>query len=193
MRKYFSGFTTRMVFILGVILLLIIAFGIFYKNQTENKTSLDNSGNKLAPAVNEPIIGASFKTLDGKNKNLTEFRGKKVMLWLLATWCPSCIAGARVLAENNDKLGNLTVIALKSYGNAGYPGPSIGEFAKLYAQKMLSSENWLWGDASRATTSTYNPRNYPDIYFLIDEEGILKDISGAPSATINKIIDFANE
>lgn len=136
---------------------------------------------------------AHFTILSGEDTHLSDFRGQKVMFWLFATWCPSCIAGAQVLSDNNDDLGNLKIIALKTYGNAGYPGPSVEGFAKQNAPTMLSALNWLWGDASQEATSAYNPRNFPDIFFLIDEGGILRDIDGAPAATINKIIQFANE
>lgn len=158
-------------------------------NSPEPLASLE----KAKVARGKPAPEAHFTTLSGEDTHLSDFKGQKVMFWLLATWCPSCIAGAQVLAENNDKLGDLTIITLETYGNAGYPGPSMEEFAKKYAPQMLSAHNWLWGDASQEATSVYNPRNYPDIFFLVDENGTLRDIDGAPAATINKIIEFANE
>lgn len=173
----------------------------FNRAKIENfiKTHLNKSPEKLASLQKAKVVRgklapeAHFTILSGEDTHLSDFRGQKIMLWVLATWCPSCIAGAQVLQENNDKLANLTIIALKTYGNAGFPGPSIQEFATQYSPALLSAPNWLWGDASKETTSIYNPRNYPDIYFFIDENGILKDIDGAPAATINKIIHFANE
>ena len=39
--------------------------------------------------------------------------------------------------------------------------------------------------------SRYNPRRYPDIYFLIDEKGMLQAVNGAPSATMSTIKKFA--
>lgn len=141
--------------------------------------------------LGRPAPDAVFTTFSGEERLLREFRGRKVMFWLLATWCPSCIAGAQVLAQNNDKLSHLTIIALKTYGNAGYPGPSIEEFAKQNAPSTLSAANWLWAEASPAATKIYNPRNFPDIYFLIDENGVLRAINSAPAATLNKIIEFA--
>lgn len=166
--------------------------------ETFIKVSINNSPEPLASLEKTKIArdklapDATFTTLDGRELSLSEFRDKKVMFWLLATWCPSCIAGAQVLAENNEQLSGLTIIALETYGNAGYPGPSMEAFAKQNAPAMLSAQNWLWGDASQEATEDYNPRNYPDIYFLIDEDGVLRDIDTAPAATINKIIEFAN-
>lgn len=170
-----------------------------YRVEKFIKANINNSPEPLASLEKAKVVRgkaapeAHFTILSGEDTHLSDFKGQKVMFWLLATWCPSCIAGAQVLEQNNDQLGDLTIIALETYGNAGYRGPSIEGFAKQNAPAMLSASNWLWGDASQETTSVYNPRNYPDIYFLIDENGILRDIDGAPAATIDKIIQFANE
>lgn len=163
------------------------------------KTNINNSPEPLASLEKVKVVRgglapeAHFTLSNGNDAHLSDFRNKKVMLWLLATWCPSCIAGAQILQESNNKLTDLTIIALKTYGNAGYPGPSIEAFAKQNAPATLSASNWSWGNLSSESTKIYNPKNFPDIYFLIDKNGILKDIDGAPAATINKIIDFANE
>jgi len=37
----------------------------------------------------------------------------------------------------------------------------------------------------------FNSRQYPDIYFLIDEQGIIQEKGTAPAVFIQKIIDFA--
>lgn len=142
--------------------------------------------------IDKQAPDAVFIDTNGEQRILSEFRGQRIMLWLLATWCPSCSAGAQALEENNNKMKDLTIIALETYGNAGYRGPSIEAFSQQYAPDMLSAPNWIFGNAPKETTNVYNPRNYPDIYFLIDENGILRDIDGAPAATINKIIQFAN-
>lgn len=181
------------------IIAIVIAGGLVWlaaiSGNPQEKSAANSQENTFYPQV---VIGkqapdAVFTALNGKQRMLAEFRGKKVMFWLLATWCPSCIVGTQVLGQNNDKLRNLTIIGLKTYGNAGYPGPSIKEFANSYAPQTLSAPNWLWGDASKDTTNIYNPRNYPDIYFLIDENGVIRGIDGAPAATIDKIIQFANK
>lgn len=179
----------------------LMELGEFNRAEVENfiKANLNTSPEKLASLEKANVVRgklapeAHFTILSGEDTHLSDFRGQKVMFWVLATWCPSCIAGAQVLQENNKQLVNLTIIALKTYGNAGFPGPTIEEFATQYSPDLLSAPNWLWGDASPESTKVYNPKNFPDIYFLIDENGMLKDIDGAPAATINKIIDFANE
>ena len=38
---------------------------------------------------------------------------------------------------------------------------------------------------------TYDPSGYPDIYFLIDRDGIVQEIAPAPHVTMNIILEFA--
>ncbi len=152
---------------------------------------------KTLPVGTKPVVGqlapeAVFTDINGRRLKLSQFKGKKIMLWFLATWCPSCSAGANYLSKENDKLSNLQIIALQTYGNAGFPGIKIGEFMKKYAPQVLEFDNWLWGEASEQATKTYNPQNLPDIYYLIDEKGIIRVVSSAPAGTLKTIIDFSN-
>ncbi len=140
-----------------------------------------------------PAPDMTFTTADGAQRRLSEFRGRPVMLWLFATWCPTCIAGTRAVAAELDglKQAGIQIIQLKLYNNLGYPGPSVADFAMRYADSVAPSPDWLWGDASREGSFTYDPGGYPDIYFLIDKDGILRAGDVAPHVTMKKILAFA--
>lgn len=137
----------------------------------------------------------SYFYSNSKKVYLKNFEGKKVMLWLFSTWCPSCISGFNALAEKQPELikDNLTIIALRNYKNGGYPGPKVTEFAKKYNEKLLSTENWVFGEASEDLEQKYNEKKYPDIYYLIDEKGFIKEVNGAPAATLDDILSFAGK
>ena len=143
--------------------------------------------------VGAPAPDMTFTTTDGKEGRLSEFRGQPVMLWLFATWCPTCVAGTLAVAENFDELkdSGVQIIQLKLYNNLGYPGPSVEDFARRYAASIAPSPRWLWGDASLEGSFTYDPRGYPDIYFLIDKVGVIRAIEPAPHVTMDKILAFA--
>ncbi len=172
-----------------IIFILLISIAIWFKGTNKQNTQLPSV--KPTISLNTTAPEATFTKIDGTQIKLSSFKGKKVMFWLVATWCSSCSEGARVLSQNQNNLKNLKIITLKTYGNAGYPGPSIKDFATQSAPKMLLSKNWLWGNLTQKSTRIYNPRNYPDIYFLIDKDGIIKEINDAPAATIGDIIKFA--
>ena len=144
--------------------------------------------------VGAPAPDIAFTTVDGAERRLSEFGGRPVMLWLFATWCPTCIAGTFAVAAEFDRLkqAGIQIIQLKLYNNLGYEGPSVTEFASRHARAVAPSPDWLWGDASREGSFTYDPRGYPDIYFLIDKEGILRTVAPAPHVTMNKILAFAD-
>ena len=155
-----------------------------------------SAANAQTPApvkIGAPAPEMVFTTVDGAQRRLSEFRGRPVMLWLFATWCPTCIAGTRAVAAELDglKQARIQIIQLKLYNNLGYPGPSVADFAMRYADSVAPSPDWLWGDASREGSFTYDPGGHPDIYFLIDKDGILRAGDVAPHVTMKKILAFA--
>ncbi len=174
-----------------IIGIAVVAFIGWVALSSSGKSQKPVAGAVSVVTQNAPAPNAVFTTIDGKQAALSAFKGKKVMLWLVATWCSSCSEGARVLSQNEKALGNLTIITLKTYGNAGYPGPSIKTFAEQSAPKMLLAKNWHWGNLTKQSAQVYNPRNYPDIYFLIDKNGVVREINDAPAATIDDILKFA--
>ncbi len=142
-----------------------------------------------------PAPDFAFTTLDGNAHKLSQFRGKPVMLWFFASWCPTCISSTKEISERFETLtaNGLQIIQLRLYNNLGYSGPSAGEFADIYAGAPGESPSWLWGEASLEASVTYDPRGYPDLYFLIDREGILRGANGAPNASMNDIVKFAGD
>ena len=132
---------------------------------------------------------------NSKKVYVKSFESKRVMLWLFSTWCPSCIAGFNALAEKQPELkkDKFTIIVLRNYKNGGYPGPTVTEFAKKYGEKLLNADNWVFGEASKDLESKYNSKGYPDIYFLINEKGIITNINGSPAATLDDILSFAGK
>ena len=142
-----------------------------------------------------PAPDFAFTGLDGSAYELSQFRGKPVMLWFFANWCPTCITSTKAVSERFEQLtaNRLQIIQLRLYDNLGYSGPSTQEFAQTYAGAPGDSQHWLWGEASLEASVMYDPRGYPDIYFLIDREGVLRGANGAPNVSMNDILEFAGK
>lgn len=133
-------------------------------------------------------------SIDGKEYAVSEFKERRLMLWFLSTWCSSCIQAVKVLHEKQAELvaSGMQIVVLKNHENGGYPGPDIHEFITQYAAPLGNATNWMIGNASAEMGATYNPRRYPDIYFLIDEKGQIVAVEGAPGATLDVIMNFAS-
>ena len=177
---------------LGALVLVAVAVAVAGLDGV-TKFAPGGAANARAPArvvIGAPAPDIRFSTLDGKQRRLSEFRGRAVMLWFYATWCPTCVVGTAAVVGNFDRLKGLQIIQLRLYENLGYPGPSVAEFARRYAGPTLGSPDWLWGEASREASFTYDPRGVPDIYFLIGKDGIVRAIEPAPHVTMDKILAF---
>ena len=61
--------------------------GMMSEQKTENKDSM-----KGTMGMDE-VSGYTFKTLDGKEVSLAEYKGKKIYVKFWASWCPICLAG----------------------------------------------------------------------------------------------------
>lgn len=144
------------------------------------------------PRVGKPAPDAVFQAND-RSVALSSLRGKKVVLWLFSTWCASCAQGVNALARIQPKLqdAGITVVALRNPGNGGFSGPSITEFFARYGAPLAKAPNWLLGQASDGLGRRYNPKGYPDVYFLIDASGVIRAVDTAPSATLDRILRFA--
>lgn len=152
-----------------------------------------STGTPAVVKLGAPAPDMAFTTVDGSERLLSEFRGRPVMLWLFATWCPTCAAGTIAVAGKFDRLrqAGVQIIQLRLYNNLGYQGPSVKDFAERYLGSLAPSPEWLWGEASQEGSYTYDPRGYPDIYFLIDGQGIVRAADLAPHVTMDKILSFA--
>lgn len=84
----------------------------------------------------------------------------------------------------------LRIIALRNFENGGYPGPALREFVARYGRSLLDAPNWTFGEVPAAMARAYNPQRYPDIYFLVDEKGVIRAMDGAPGATMARITRF---
>ncbi len=134
----------------------------------------------------------SVFNIQGSPISLKKYRGKKVMLWLFSTWCHTCVVAAKSLEKHNTELqqNGLTVLAIRNYKNGGNPGLNIEQFMGEFAPSLLKANNWVLGEATAQLDNRYNAKHYADVYFLIDEQGIIQVVSTSPAATLPTIKQF---
>ena len=77
---------------------------------------------KIAYSQSSNTPDFSLKTIDGKQVSLESFKGKPVVLWFMATWCPSCVGQAGAIKQVSSEYGNklnVLVIDLWAAQNIG--------------------------------------------------------------------------
>ena len=180
------GRRPRLVYIVTALLALILVLSAVYRSVLPRTSAAEATLGAGAPELTFTVVG-------GVQHRLSEFHGRPVMLWFFASWCPSCQAGTEAIARAFPQLrqAGLQIVQLRLYHNLGEPGPSAAEFARAFARPAYASPRWLWGEASQEASYTFDPRGYPDVYFLIDKDGIIREISGGPNTAIDQILSFA--
>jgi len=128
----------------------------------------------------------------GDKTYLRSYKGQPIMLWQVATWCPSCRAGLQTLAQHKSLIdaSHLKIIVLRDYQNGGYSGPDMATFVAQSAPTLLHDPHFVYGEDTEALFKLYNPHHYVDVYHLIGPDGDIALISSAPSATFDKIERF---
>lgn len=159
-------------------------------------TAVAGPAGKMGP-TNSPVPqhivapNASF-TVDGKSVELKTYRGHPLIVWEVATWCPSCKAGLRTFAQHQAEIdkSDMTILVLRDYQNGGYPGPSMHKFVEQTAPQLLNDPHFVIGDDTKALFDLYNPHKFVDVYQVIAPDGHIAVASSTPSVTFGKIESF---
>ena len=145
-------------------------------------------------AVGQPPPAFTYHLLDGRQLTPAELRGHPYVLWGVASWCPSCGVGSRIIGDHIDFLRahGVRVVEMQLYDDLGAPGPGLQKFQQTVGAKA-ASPNWYWGQLTKQQTVALDPKGAPDIYYLVDGRGKIAAIrqSVGPAASWNVIERFA--
>lgn len=70
--------------------------GKMSEQKTENKDSMNGKMEM------DKVSDITFKTLDGKEVSLADYKGKKIYVKFWASWCPICLAGLADITQLAD-------------------------------------------------------------------------------------------
>ncbi|HZR11743.1 MAG TPA: redoxin family protein [Acidimicrobiia bacterium] len=142
-------------------------------------------------SLGAPAPDGSFTTIDGQTTSIAALRGKSALVWFVTTYCGSCQAGTQIMADHIDRFAqhHVKVVELQLADNLGGDGPDIATFGRRIANKQFTNPAWLWGTASHALTTTYDPKAFLDVYYLIDARGRIAYVNGSPDATIDTLLE----
>ncbi len=143
-------------------------------------------------AEGQPAPAFTYHLLDGRRLTPGELRGHPYVLWMVASWCPSCQTGSNVVASHIDFLRShgVRIVEMKLAKDLNAPGPGLQKFQKAVGSKA-SSSNWYWGELTDDQTVALDPKADMDMYYLVDARSKIVAISGNPAATWETIERFA--
>ena len=163
--KYFlpKGFLAYSITI--ILTILIIISGLAFTKVTRMKPRVSVVLNGLEALHNKPAPPFNFYLLaDDSKKNISDYKGKIVLLNYWATWCAPCIKEMPELNRLQSKYQDqgLTVIALSDEDNE-----RLIKFANKYPFIVTAaySKEFNWADIQSERPMT----------FLINREGVIVD------------------
>src|SRR5712691_675424 len=109
--------TTTIIIIATVVTILVISLAVI--GSTKQAYSLYNNS----------AADFNLKTVDGKQISLESFKGKPLVLWFMATWCPSCVGQAGAIKQVSSEYGNkLNVLVIDLWAAQNIGGQSAQGF-----------------------------------------------------------------
>lgn len=151
------GWVARHVVLPGAVIGLIVAFGPM--------APLFTSSARLERRIGEVVPDARFwRVTDGDEQNLSDLRGKVVLVNLWATWCPPCRAELPILnriQEDHSEKG-LVVLTLSDEPPARV-APFVTKLAPRALNGYVKSFGWL------------EIRKFRPFSLIIDRDGVLQD------------------
>lgn len=85
------------------------------------------------------------------------------------------------------------VVEIELYKDMGQSGGNLVSFARQFAGAQFSNPDWTFATSSAALTRTYDPASYLDIYYLLNAQGRIVYVNGAPASTMASLLAVASK
>ena len=192
-------------FILIVIIIGILIGYSFYNNYSNEDGSNDNTNTGLIdenppggsqenedgstddPPDNPPENPApdfTITDLDGNKVTLSTFRGKVVVLDLMATWCPPCKEEMKHLNEIHDKYDSARVVIMSIGIDTSESEKQLSDFKNEFGG------DWIFAMDTNNIGDKYTVSNIPTMV-IVDKDGqiSLRDEGVIKSDKLSEEID----
>jgi thiol-disulfide isomerase/thioredoxin len=158
--------TTLWPWLLLIALALLLGGGWLILNQTKPDTN--RGALEPAPVKGHPSPEISLMSTDGTLVNLSDFKGKPVIINFWATWCPPCRAETPDLQEVHRELGDK--VAILSVNATSQDGGDVAGFMREFGVTFT-----VVLDPEGKAFEAYNIRGLPTTIF-VDRAGIVNEV-----------------
>jgi thiol-disulfide isomerase/thioredoxin len=165
---------------IAVIIIVIAAAGLYYYYSSTSGTTKYTSDNKVSSPVygiNEGnyALNIPITLTNGTTTSLSKFSDSTVLLYFVATWCPSCQQAAQLLDQqyySQLHSKGVVILTIELYNDLNQQGPSIEQFASQYTGGT-GKPGWFFGTSTQNATYTYDPSANLEAYYLINDTGAI--------------------
>lgn len=150
-----------------LIFLLVLVLGVPWLWLNRLPVAAQPDWRTPQPAIGHPAPDFTLTTLDGQRFQLSEQRGKPVVLNFWATWCGPCQNEMPALQTTFSRLGERVLIVGVDQGEpAADVQPFIDRLGLTFPIPL---------DTEMSVGTLYNIRGMPTTYF-IDSDGMIRHI-----------------
>jgi thiol-disulfide isomerase/thioredoxin len=132
----------------------------------------------------------NFRTIDGRYLKLSDLRGKYVVLWFMAAWCPSCATVGQTIRDHirGDERVRVIVVGLWTeavlrmaglYGRPDVPPPEDANTLKSFLTRWGDPRWYIVLDNEGEFLKLWRI-SYVDTTFVIDPDGVVRLRSDGP-------------
>ncbi|MCM3588048.1 redoxin domain-containing protein [Mesobacillus maritimus] len=174
MKKFLSVIGILLVVLVAIDMIVFKEDGMFNQLGLTGKYKKIENANELPIALEVDSLAPNFSLVDleGNEVQLSDYRGKKLLVNFWATWCPPCKDEMPYMQEMYEKYQDdgFEILAVNS---------TITEKSKEDVAKFISDYELTFTipmDEKNRVSSDYEIMAYPTSYF-IDSDGVIRSIT----------------
>ncbi|MCH9021423.1 MAG: redoxin domain-containing protein [Planctomycetes bacterium] len=152
--------------IVGILLSIIFASYYYHSASAFFEEWEDSEDISYEEWIDETVPDFTFTDLAGNKQNISEFRGKKVILNFWATWCPPCVLEIPHFIELKKSMSDEELVII---GISDDERQKLGKFIKKH------NINYIIGNSDDLPSPFYDIMSIPTTFF-IDSNGIIRNV-----------------
>lgn len=171
--------------VIAIALILITSVAWYFSTSGKAPSAGDNApeaGESVGIELGQMAPNFTLVGIDGKTFSLRDYRGKVVVIDLMATWCGPCVAQMGHLKQVYSNYGDKVVI-MSIDVDPNETNETIGQFKASYG------DEWIFASGPNVGI-TYEVIYIPTMY-IIDQRGriVYKNVGVTPYSTLSVEID----